>query len=72
MIDEYQSFKESTEYQSSPYGQMMEAMKDLLETSGYNHIFIPAMRKLSPSYEDYYQNLMQANEKFMERFPDYQ
>ena len=72
MIDEYQRFKESTEYQSSPYGQMMEAMKELLETSGYNHVFIPAMRKLSPSYENYYQNLMQTNEKFMERFPDYQ
>jgi len=43
-------------------------MKSFGETSGYNDIFIPAMRRLSPSYEEYYQNLMKANEIFVERF----
>ena len=35
-----------------------------------NDIFIPAMRRLSPSYREYYQNLLKANEVFLERFPD--
>lgn len=71
MIKQYQAFKESSEYQSSPYGQLMEAMKSFGQTSGYNDIFIPAMRKLSPSYEEYYQNLLKANEVFKERHPDF-
>lgn len=71
MIKQYQAFKESSEYQSSPYGQLMEAMKSFGQTSGYNDIFIPAMRKLSSSYEEYYQNLLKANEVFKERHPDF-
>lgn len=70
-VKQYQAFKESSEYKSSPYGQLMEVMKSFGQTSGYNDIFIPAMRKLSPSYEEYYQNLLKANEVFKERFPDF-
>lgn len=72
IIEEYQTFKRSTEYQSSPYGQLMETLKSALEESGYNHIFIPAMRRLSPSYEEYYQSLLEANQVFMEKFPDFE
>lgn len=71
IIEQYQNFKESVEYQSSSYGQLMEIMKSFCETSGYNDIFIPAMRRISPSYEQYYQKLLKVNEKFVERFPDF-
>ncbi|TFZ40185.1 MerR family transcriptional regulator [Soehngenia longivitae] len=70
-IKKYQDFKDSDEYLSSPYGILMETMKAFGESSGYNDIFIPAMRKLSPSYDKYYENLLKANEVFLERFPDY-
>ncbi len=71
-IREYQEFKESDEYLSSPYGgEVMEVMKSFGKVSGYNDIFIPAMRRLSPSYEEYYQNLLKANVVFLERFPDF-
>lgn len=70
-IEDYMAFKESEEYHNSPFGQLMEAMKSFGETSGYNEIFIPGMRKISPSYEEYYQNLLKANEVFIERFPEY-
>lgn len=70
IIERYQAFKESAEYLSSSYGKLMEVMKSFGETSGYNDIFIPAMRKLSPSYEDYYQRLMKANEMFIKKFPN--
>ena len=70
-IREYQEFKESEEYLSSICGEVMEIMKSFGKTSGYNDIFIPAMRRLSPSYEEYYQNLLKANVVFLERFPDF-
>ncbi|MBC7087860.1 MAG: MerR family transcriptional regulator [Tissierellales bacterium] len=70
-IKKYQDFKDSDEYLSSSYGILMETMKVFGESSGYNDIFIPAMRKLSPSYDKYYENLLKANEVFLERFPDY-
>lgn len=71
IIKQYKDFKESAEYQSSSYGQIMEIMKSFGEASGYNDIFIPAMRRLSPSYEKYYNNLLKANEIFIERFPEF-
>lgn len=70
IIEKYQIFKKSEEYESSPYGKLMEIMESFGETSGYNNTFIPAMRKLSPSYEDYYQRLIKANEMFIKKFPD--
>ncbi|MDD3840847.1 MAG: MerR family transcriptional regulator [Clostridia bacterium] len=71
IIREYQDFKESEEYLSSPHGEVMEIIKSFGKTSGYNDIFIPAMRKLSPSYKKYYQNLLKTNEVFLEKFPDF-
>jgi hypothetical protein len=70
-IREYQEFKESEEYLSSICGEVMEIMKSFGKVSGYNDIFIPAMRRLSPSYEEYYQNLLKANMVFLERFQDF-
>lgn len=71
IIEQYQDFKESVGYQSSPYGQLMDIMKSFGETSGYNDIFIPAMRRLSPSYDEYYRSLLKSNEIFVERFLDF-
>lgn len=70
-IREYQEFKKSEEYLSSIYEEVMEIMKSFGKVSGYNDIFIPAMRRLSLSYEEYYQNLLKANVVFLERFPDF-
>lgn len=71
MIEEYQAYKESEEYKKSSSGKIMEAMKTFGETSGYNDIFIPAMRKLSPSYEEYYKKLLEANEMFLKKYSNY-
>lgn len=71
MIQQYEAFKKSTEYQSSAAMELMAAMKSFGNTSGYNDVFIPAMRKLSPSYEAYYQNLLRANEVFIKKYPDF-
>lgn len=70
-INQYQIYKKTLEYQSSAAGQLMEAMKSFGKTSGYNDVFIPAMRKLSTSYEEYYQSLTNANDVFLKKFPEY-
>lgn len=71
IIEEYQALKESKEYKDSSFSKIMEAIKQFGEESGYNDIFIPAMRNLSPVYEEYYQNLIIANNLFIEKYPDY-
>ena len=37
---------------------------------GYNDIFIPAMQRLSPSYREYYENLLVANDVFIKHCSD--
>ena len=37
-------------------------MKHFYQSSGYYEKFIPAMRRVSPSYEAYYQKLLAADE----------
>ena len=69
--NQYNQIKETEAFQSL-YHELMKIMKSFCETSGYYDIFIPAMRKLSPTYEAYVQQLLKANDAFLERFPDYQ
>lgn len=70
-IDEYQKIKQTDEFKNSPAYRMMEFMKEFCATSGYYDIFIPAMRKLSPMYDEYYKQMLVANEKFIREHPEY-
>lgn len=45
MIEEYQAFKESEEYEETILGKIMEEMRKFGEASSYNDIFNPEMRK---------------------------
>lgn len=69
MLDQYLEFKKSDEYKNSPAAKFMELMKTFNSANGYNDIFIPAMKELSPSYADYYRQLEIANKKFLEQYP---
>lgn len=70
-LDEYKKIKQSDEFKNSCAFRLMEYMKELCATNGYYDIFIPAMRKLSPAYNAYYEQLMKANEQFLKNYPDY-
>jgi DNA-binding transcriptional MerR regulator len=70
-IEFYQEYKASDAYTSSLAGQFAEALKEFFNASGYNTIFIPAMRRLSPTYEAYYKKLEKANQVLLEKYPDY-
>lgn len=69
-IIEYAEFKKSEEYQDSMMAQQMNLFRKFGETSGYYDIFIPAMRKLSPAYDKYYEKMLEANEKLIQKIPD--
>lgn len=71
MLDEYIRLKRSEEYKKLPAVRLMEYMKQVCSTNGYYDVFIPAMRKLSPLYDSYYQQLLKANSEFIERYPEY-
>lgn len=71
ILDEYYNFKQSDAYKNSPAYQLMEVMKQFCASSGYYDVFIPAMRRLSPTYDAYYVQMLKANEQFMKNHPEY-
>ncbi len=71
IIDKYKMMRQTEEFMQSPAFRLMEYMKKFCTNSGYYEVFIPAMRKLSPSYNAYYEQMLAANEKFVEIYPDY-
>ena len=71
ILDEYHRFKQTDEYKNSPAYRLMELMKEFCSASGYYDVFIPAMRRLSPLYNEYYEQMLKANEKFVKEHPEY-
>ena len=71
ILDEYYKFKQTEEYKNSPAYQMMEVLKQFCASSGYYEVFIPAMRRLSPTYDVYYVQMLKANEQFVKNYPEY-
>lgn len=70
MLEQYLAYKQSDEYKSSPAYKIMELMKEFNSTSRYYDIFIPALKKLSSSYSEYYQQIEIANEKLLAQYPE--
>lgn len=72
MLDWYLEYKQSDDYKNSPACKIQEILKKFNNTSGYYDIFIPAMKKLSTSYLEYYKQLEIANEKLLLKYPEIQ
>lgn len=70
-INEYAAIKQSDEYKQSHAGQLQEAMKAFTASSGYNDVFLPAIRRLSPSYAAYSEKIKSANDQFLAAYPQY-
>lgn len=71
ILEEYQKYRQTEEYKNSPAVRLMEYMKQICSTNGYYDVFIPAMRKLSPLYNEYYEQMLNANEEFVKSYPEY-
>ena len=69
MLEQYYAIVTSDEYKATPVYRLQELLKQLQKENGYNDVFIPAMRRLSPSYREYYENLLVANEVFTKHYP---
>ena len=70
-LDKYNEYKKTEEFKNSPANRLMELMKQVCATNGYYEKFIPAMRKLSPLYNEYYEEMLKANEQFIKNYPEY-
>lgn len=71
ILDQYNEYKKTDEFKNSPANRLMELMKQVCATNGYYEKFIPAMRKLSPLYNKYYEQMLKANEQFIKNYPKY-
>lgn len=71
ILDQYNEYKKTDEFKNSHANRLMELMKKICTTNGYYDKFIPAMRKLSPLYNEYYEQMLKANEEFIKKYPKY-
>lgn len=71
-IAQYLAFKQSDDYRNTPAGRLEQALRQFTVNSGYNDVFLPAMRRLSPSYQAYTEKLEQANEQLLRSYPQLQ
>lgn len=71
VLDQYNKYKKTDEFKNSPANRLMEIMKNVCAANGYYEKFIPAMRKLSPLYNEYYEHMIKANDKFIKNYPEY-
>lgn len=65
IIKEYDSFKNSCEYQKSPMKNIQDKIKSFMLENKYYETAIPLIRRFSPKYNNYYNKLIIANEKFI-------
>ncbi len=63
-LELYLAYKASDEYRQSPDYRLKEILTRFQSESGYNEIFIPAMKRLSGDYKQYHDDLIRANEIF--------
>lgn len=70
MLSQYLAYKQSDEYKNSPVYKIQSILKEFNSSSGYYDVFIPSMKKLSPSYADYYKQLEIANKKLLSQYPE--
>lgn len=70
-IEAYMAFKQSEEYRNTPAFQLEQALRKFQRTSGYEEVFLPAMRVFSSSYREYREELMKADEVFLRKYPNH-
>lgn len=68
-LEQYLAFKKSDEYKKSPAYRLEEVLKKFNSASGYNDVFIPAMKQLSKSYCEYHTAMEKADKVFIEKYP---
>ena len=70
VIEQYLEYKKSEEYKQSPAYSLKEILTQFNNQSGYDDVFIPAMKRLSSSYRQYHNDLLKANDIFVKEYGD--
>lgn len=65
VISQYETYKNSEEYQNSMMKQIQDKLKSFMKENQYYEIAIPLIRKFSKSYDNYYKKLLKANEEYL-------
>lgn len=66
IISQYQKYKNSDEYQNSQMKVIQDKLQKYMIDNKYYETAIPLIRKFSKNYDDYYQKLLTANDKYLE------
>ena len=61
VIRKYMEIRDTEEYRASSAARLIEHMKAFQQQSGYIDVFLPAMKRLSPSYASYRMQLEKAD-----------
>lgn len=67
MLKRYKLFKESDMYINNTIYLIQERIKKHMEDSGYYEKAITLMRKFSSTYDEYYKQLIEANQKLIDK-----
>ncbi|MDK7722404.1 MerR family transcriptional regulator [Peptoniphilus lacrimalis] len=65
VISQYETYKNSEEYQNSMIKQIQDKLKNFMKENQYYEIAIPLIRKFSKSYDNYYKKLLKANKEYL-------
>lgn len=65
LISQYESYKNSEEYQNSMMKQIQDKLQNFMKENKYYEIAIPLIRNFSKSYDEYYRKLLKANEQYI-------
>lgn len=65
LVQEYEAFKSSDDYLTSPMKTIQDKLKKYMLDNHYYDTAIPLIRKFSKSYDEYYTQLIEANDYFM-------
>ncbi len=69
-LEWYMAYRGSAAFRQSPAGRMQELLRQFQRQSGYEDVFLPNLRRLSPSYRAYMERLEAANAVFLSRYPE--
>lgn len=68
IIEQYLEFQKTDEYRNSAGFKLKELLRNFNQNNGYSTIFIPAMRRLSPAYDEYMIKLQKADQIFSHQY----
>ncbi|MDL2234059.1 MerR family transcriptional regulator [Ruminococcaceae bacterium OttesenSCG-928-L11] len=66
----YVEYRLSDEYKSSPAGRLTALMVDFQRSSGYQEQFIENLKKLSPAYQNYCDEMAVVNAALLKKYPE--